>query len=248
MQCQICMTQRKPRFTTSRISICQNCINVLCETSVSFEDIERQIWDAVLRVCPYSDRYDILKEVKEIERAKNNFFINIFNDIFRDDITSKEINRITDIKYKNMIKDIDEKRRQLLNNILYNGYIPKESYFYINKKFMRYGYGEKNAFNKWEITLIRRCRAFAKNLIYRDASIHERLNVYDSISLSNKIKKMDGFECNLCHKKGHNIELHVHHIIPISKGGTNHDNNLIVLCQKCHQKQHPDFKISKNKS
>mgnify|MGYP003293196930 CR=1 FL=1 len=36
--------------------------------------------------------------------------------------------------------------------------------------------------------------------------------------------------CQYCGKKAD----HVHHIIPISKGGDNRESNLISLCVKCH--------------
>jgi len=45
------------------------------------------------------------------------------------------------------------------------------------------------------------------------------------------------YQCERCETKG--IELHVHHIIPLSKGGTSESSNLQVLCKKCHSKQHP---------
>ena len=32
------------------------------------------------------------------------------------------------------------------------------------------------------------------------------------------------------------LDLEVHHIVPISKGGTDTFDNFIVLCQKCHRK------------
>jgi 5-methylcytosine-specific restriction endonuclease McrA len=33
--------------------------------------------------------------------------------------------------------------------------------------------------------------------------------------------------------------LHVHHIKPLSKGGDNSLDNLTLLCEQCHQNQHP---------
>jgi hypothetical protein len=38
--------------------------------------------------------------------------------------------------------------------------------------------------------------------------------------------------------------LHVHHIIPISKGGDHRLNNLILLCEKCHSKRHGNREFS----
>ncbi len=64
-------------------------------------------------------------------------------------------------------------------------------------------------------------------------------------NIRNKIIITDGLACEKCHKSG-NIEYHLHHIIPLHKYGTNNPTNLILLCVSCHQKQHKDFKISKN--
>ena len=35
-----------------------------------------------------------------------------------------------------------------------------------------------------------------------------------------------------------NRGLEVHHIIPVSEGGSDHISNLITLCEECHKKQH----------
>ena len=34
-------------------------------------------------------------------------------------------------------------------------------------------------------------------------------------------------------------ELHVHHILPLSQGGTHDPDNLITLCRRCHANMHP---------
>lgn len=43
-------------------------------------------------------------------------------------------------------------------------------------------------------------------------------------------------ECQNCGAEADNRELDVHHIIPVAAGGTNHEENLITLCIKCHRK------------
>lgn len=44
------------------------------------------------------------------------------------------------------------------------------------------------------------------------------------------------FHCSLCLKQVDVLE--IHHIVPISKGGANTEDNLIVLCPTCHSKVH----------
>lgn len=55
--------------------------------------------------------------------------------------------------------------------------------------------------------------------------------------------RRDGHKCRRCMAKGNKgasrfwttkSNLTVHHIIPQSKGGTDHLNNLITLCNRCH--------------
>lgn len=62
------------------------------------------------------------------------------------------------------------------------------------------------------------------------------------------IWQRDGRRCRLCGDDGKEQRikdkfgnwfkdgLEVHHIIPRSKGGTNHAENLITFCRKCHSK------------
>jgi len=55
--------------------------------------------------------------------------------------------------------------------------------------------------------------------------------------LSNAAKRRDGYKCTDCGASG--VELHVHHIVPLSKGGTNDLDNLTTLCSHCHSMIHP---------
>lgn len=43
----------------------------------------------------------------------------------------------------------------------------------------------------------------------------------------------------ICVKCGKDKNLHVHHILPKSIGGTNGPGNLITLCGWCHAQEHP---------
>jgi hypothetical protein len=48
-------------------------------------------------------------------------------------------------------------------------------------------------------------------------------------------KQSDG-RCELCGAAGEMRDLDVHHIVPISAGGTNGEYNLMTLCIACHRK------------
>lgn len=51
-----------------------------------------------------------------------------------------------------------------------------------------------------------------------------------------RIEERDGAGCNNCHRT--NIELVVHHVQPLSEGGSNNFDNLILLCRTCHMYVH----------
>lgn len=56
-----------------------------------------------------------------------------------------------------------------------------------------------------------------------------------------RVYKRDNHSCQNCGRRGGrggNQELHAHHIVPKSKGGTHQESNLITLCKDCHQAIH----------
>lgn len=56
-----------------------------------------------------------------------------------------------------------------------------------------------------------------------------------------KVYRRDNYECQNCGSKGGaygNTELHAHHIVPKSKGGTHQLTNLQTLCHDCHRRVH----------
>ncbi|PSQ62148.1 MAG: hypothetical protein BRD21_07210 [Halobacteriales archaeon SW_8_66_22] len=66
-------------------------------------------------------------------------------------------------------------------------------------------------------------------------------------SRSRKVKKRDGYTCQNCGAKGGpkgNNELHAHHIVPISDGGSHKKSNLKTLCKDCHNAIHHKAKIA----
>ena len=58
--------------------------------------------------------------------------------------------------------------------------------------------------------------------------------------ISRQARQRDGNQCGNCNSVH---DLHVHHIIPLSKGGTSSLSNLRTLCKSCHGKLHPHMKI-----
>lgn len=54
-----------------------------------------------------------------------------------------------------------------------------------------------------------------------------------------EVLSRDGHRCGNC---GSNHNLMVHHIVPLSKGGSNSLSNLRTLCEDCHKKLHPHMR------
>ena len=60
-------------------------------------------------------------------------------------------------------------------------------------------------------------------------------------------EKIGNYYYGICSKCGTSKNLHVHHNIPLSQGGSNKIENLILLCDKCHLKYHNREKFSNKK-
>ena len=54
-------------------------------------------------------------------------------------------------------------------------------------------------------------------------------------ALRYKILKRDRFTCKSCGARAPDVELEVDHIIPVSKGGTDNESNLITKCKDCNR-------------
>lgn len=54
------------------------------------------------------------------------------------------------------------------------------------------------------------------------------------------VYKRDNYNCQNCGRdcNKNDIQLHAHHIVPKSKGGTHNTSNLISLCEDCHNSIH----------
>ncbi len=57
--------------------------------------------------------------------------------------------------------------------------------------------------------------------------------------LSFLVRKANGFKCELCKtEKKRSYTIQTHHIIPLSEGGEDHSQNMIVLCESHHDSVH----------
>lgn len=56
-----------------------------------------------------------------------------------------------------------------------------------------------------------------------------------------RVYRRDGYTCQNCGAKGGprgGVELHAHHVVPKSSGGTHRERNLITVCKACHKAIH----------
>jgi 5-methylcytosine-specific restriction endonuclease McrA len=65
---------------------------------------------------------------------------------------------------------------------------------------------------------------------------YQRGPQYQYESIRQAVLDRDNYQCQKC--KARNTELHVHHIVPRSKGGNDGLKNLITLCKDCHNSLH----------
>ena len=58
--------------------------------------------------------------------------------------------------------------------------------------------------------------------------------------LRHKVFQRDGYRCRECGATNKETTLHIDHIIPVSKGGTNTEDNLQTLCEACNLAKYTD--------
>jgi 5-methylcytosine-specific restriction endonuclease McrA len=70
-------------------------------------------------------------------------------------------------------------------------------------------------------------------------AIHRKCQRKVGGDLQWKIWRRDGFKCVYCGAQGgiNNITLSIDHFIPVERGGTDTENNLISACRKCNRKK-----------
>ncbi|MFW6296409.1 MAG: HNH endonuclease [Halothece sp.] len=51
----------------------------------------------------------------------------------------------------------------------------------------------------------------------------------------------DRYQCQSCGQTHLETKLHIDHIIPLAKGGSNDISNLQTLCQRCNQRKKDNF-------
>jgi len=70
---------------------------------------------------------------------------------------------------------------------------------------------------------------------YKKRTIQKQIYEDEFLCIRTEVLKRDNYRCVNCGMTGK--ELHVHHVVPRSEGGTNDLSNLVTLCSRCHSVQ-----------
>jgi len=53
--------------------------------------------------------------------------------------------------------------------------------------------------------------------------------------------------CQYCNNETELTDCHIHHVLELNQGGTNHPSNLKTSCRDCHKKRHPFMMDARDK-
>jgi len=142
----------------------------------------------------------------------------------------KEIQKINSLlNFYKKEKVIISLRATLLNNILVRGEIIKKNS--CGRKYVVIKGRDKDPIKIFLDDII------GNSIIPLGYEKKENKNSRTSISkaLRHKILKRDRFTCQACGARSPDVELEVDHKVPVSKGGTDDESNLITLCTDCNR-------------
>ena len=94
-----------------------------------------------------------------------------------------------------------------------------------------------NRFGNWKKALQKFCLYKEGKITIKEEVKKKSARKYINDSFRYQILKRDNFKCTACGKSpanDGNVELEIDHIIPISNGGDNSEENLKTLCNQCN--------------
>ena len=274
MACEICGNpKRKLRFQTVRLSICQWCVtelsfsldspaDVLIHARESFiakrsMEFESNVSSTVSQSIP-APIYPIeaLSRTENIAlknvRSKENFLIANYRTLVDDRarvaqavVEENTIRRAIQVRFARELELYAKRSAELSASQNTRLEILKfEFESGVQADMVRYlGFRLGTGHTKLKAT--RLLRANSLGILSTEKIYARRLESSVARDTNATIRRQDGSKCVVCRKGGAGIVLHVHHIIPLSQFGTNHENNLATLCYSCHCKQHPEIDMSK---
>lgn len=244
MQCLVCRSKSRPiKFCSARARICQWCVTLLCEKPIDPDEVIAKfnaLIDAhaasVCRPCaPEYYKHQALTKLGYPEHA--GFLQSIFNKA----AVNKRNADIAALASELLAADVAalNARREAIRESAVQRALGRDG----EPKTTTFGYqGWAKTEDLVHPMLVKYINAINLGLLSGATKV-DRPDALEWKSLRQLVLEQDRYRCMVC-----NIypkEKHVHHIIPISKFGSNHPNNLITLCYKCHDKTHPDIKVTR---
>lgn len=265
--CNICLNSGRPvKFVSDRIKICQRCVSLLQDTPINPEKIEEHLLEIVMMDAwmppKEPDKNNIKTKAYDQIARQESFFESIITSIFYKDKREKKVQELSELMYQRAYAEYCEELKKYQDKfgieinknyerLLSGEYMPRElTYFFAKRKSFGNRWSSpfksayKDSLDSTDKKYLKYIRAFNLHLLSGDEK-SIRPTDEEMQELRNLIKRQDKFMCKICSKSGKGVELHVHHIIPLDKFGTNHPNNLITLCHSCHNKQHKGFQVTR---
>ena len=94
-----------------------------------------------------------------------------------------------------------------------------------------------NRFGSWKKAIEEFIKYSNGEVIIKTEASPRKIRKAINNSLKYDIMKRDNFRCNYCGRSpaiDSDVELQIDHIIPVTKGGDNHIDNLKTICKKCN--------------
>lgn len=244
MQCLICQSEARPvKYRSDRVRICQWCVTLLCDKPIDpdhiLEKFHTLIDSHVSRLCQprHSEYYQHQARLQLGFPEHAGFFESIFNRALverRRTETFVLANELRSAEMEQLNSGRVALREVAMQCALGRSNQPKTTTF---------GYrGWAKTDDLIHPTLVKYVNAINLSLLAGATKIG-RPTPDEWDRLRQHVLEQDRHRCRICDTRPK--ERHVHHIIPISKFGSNHPNNLITLCYKCHDKVHPDIKVTR---
>lgn len=244
MQCLVCRSESRPvKFRSSRARICQWCVTLLCEKPIDPDQIMAQfnalIGSHVEKLCQprHSGYYKHQASLKLGHPEHAGFFESIFNKTVvnqRAAETAALAEQLLAADLASLNASRDSVKANAVQRALDRDSQPTTTTF---------GYrGRAKIEDLVHPTLVKYINAIDLRLV-SGTSKSDRPDQIEWERLRQQVLEQDRYRCMVCDT--YPKEKHVHHIVPISKFGSNHPNNLITLCYRCHEKAHPDIKVTR---
>jgi len=239
----------------------------LQDTPIDPQEIEEHLMDIIKRYSrkppERPNKENIRGKAYSYVTAQESFLGSIVTSLFSKEKRERKIQEVfnsmlllENASYESKLakyqSEIKHEIKDNYNKLLSGEYMPRElTSFFVKRNIFSSRWSSptrsayKDSLDSTDKKYLKYIRAYNHNLLAGKTK-YSRPDEKFMLKLRDNIKRQDGYRCKICSKYGKNVELHVHHIIPIDKYGSNHPNNLITLCHSCHNKQHPGFQVSRN--